>query len=98
MKYLKSYRKQSNLCNESISHLLKPKKEEDIKDLINNINDPYSKLYTIFSNGIEDFFEEKEIINIFNQLDSYGKTALLLDSEGDDDLILPDYLIKKLYK
>jgi len=91
MKYLKSY-------NESISHLLKPKKEEDIKDLINNINDPYSKLYTIFSNGIEDFFEEKEIINIFNQLDSYGKTALLLDSEGDDDLILPDYLIKKLYK
>jgi len=43
MKYLKPYRKQSNLCNESIKHLLKPKSEGDIKDNVHKLY-PHKKL------------------------------------------------------
>jgi len=44
MKYLKTYREQYNFCNESIKYFLKPKKEEDVLNIINKLT-PKDKLY-----------------------------------------------------
>jgi len=67
MKHLKTYREQSNLCNESIKHLLKPKSEDDIKNSIMNSNSS-DRLDRIFRFKLNHLFSDDEILEICKDL------------------------------
>ena len=67
MKHLKTYREQSNLCNESIKHLLKPKSEDDIKNSIMNSNSS-NRLDRIFRFKLNHLFSDDEILEICKDL------------------------------
>ena len=90
MKYLKSYRKQSNLCNESIRHLLKPKNDEELIKSLKSKGYVKRDIFIYFiENGIP-------IDNIINKMNSYfsarsiyhilfvhGKSLPFTDEEKD---------------
>jgi integrase len=60
MKYIKSY-------NESIKHLLKPKKDEDFKKVFNSLP-PNKKIFTIRKYDMWDILPKEEIQEIRNEV------------------------------
>lgn len=79
MKYLKTYsREQSNLCNESIKHFLKPKNIDDVIKSLNLIDDDYEKVETMLNYKMIDIVPE-EFNNLFNSLDLDTKLSLIID-------------------
>ena len=62
MKYLKSYREQSNLCNESIRHLLKPKSIEQIEKGLKEL-DYFERIQAILKQQLYSTEEIQKIID-----------------------------------
>jgi len=62
MKYLITYREQSNLCNESIRHLLKPKSKEQIEKGLEGL-DHFERIQTILKKQLYSTEEIQKIID-----------------------------------
>jgi len=99
MKYLKTYREQSNLCNESIRHLLKPKNEEQINKSIENfLKLPELDKVTYFLEyNLFELLGKEKAKELINSINPEGRLEVIGELELDDD-VFSDEEIKEIVK
>ncbi|MFA5586615.1 MAG: hypothetical protein WDA02_08790 [Saccharofermentanales bacterium] len=84
MKHLKNYREQNNYYNESIKHLLKPKREEDIINILNKMTPFGARLNMIYS----DLDENEDITKLIEKR--------IKDSIDELDKIISEHTLEQL--
>lgn len=66
---------------------------DEIKRIVNGIEDPYTKIDCVYVYNVKDYFTKKEIITMFNKLNDIEKNNILDHDELCD--ILPEDIIEK---
>ncbi|MFA5586563.1 MAG: hypothetical protein WDA02_08475 [Saccharofermentanales bacterium] len=99
MKYLKTYMKQNNFCNESIKHLLKPKSEEQInKSMENFLKLPELDKVTYFLEyNLFELLGKEKAKELINTINPEGRLEVIVELELDDG-VFSDEEIKEIVK